>query len=76
MKTLSRREFIVAASAAAIATAAVPTCAAAPSAKGRQRVFVGSGTPEGILAFDWDAATGELRPAGVAAKIATIDWVT
>jgi 6-phosphogluconolactonase len=39
-------------------------------------VFVASGTPDGILAFDWDSATGELTPAGVAAKIATIDWIT
>lgn len=50
-----------------------------PSSQGassRQRVFVGSNTPEGILAFDWDAATGELTPAGVAAKLANVDWIT
>ena len=35
-----------------------------------QRVFVGSGTPDGILAFDWNPSTAELTPAGVAAKIA------
>lgn len=81
MKKLSRREFVVAASAAAVATAAVPavavpTLGAGLSKKPRQRVFVGSGTPDGILAFDWDSATGELTAAGVAAKIDTIDWVT
>ena len=76
MKTLSRREFLIAASAATVAIAAAPAFAAGPSAKGRQRVFIGSGTPDGILAFDWDSVTGELMPAGVAAKIATIDWIT
>jgi 6-phosphogluconolactonase len=72
MKTLSRREFLAAASAATLLTSVAPTLAATK----RQRVFVASGTPDGILAFDWDSATGELTPAGVAARIATIDWVT
>ncbi|MGD0734445.1 MAG: lactonase family protein [Terracidiphilus sp.] len=76
MKTLSRREFLVAASAATVATVAVPTFAAGPAAKGRQRVFIGSGTADGILAFDWDSETGELTPDGVAARIPTIDWIT
>jgi len=59
-----RREFLIAASAATVAIAAAPAFAAGPSAKGRQRVFIGSGTPDGILAFDWDSVTGELMPAG------------
>ncbi len=60
-------------------TASAATLAAtAPSfaASGRQRVFVGSNTPDGILAYDWDPATAELTPAGVAAKLANVDWIT
>jgi len=76
MATLSRREFLVAASAATLATAAAPTLLAGPASKGRQRVFIASNTPDGILAFDWDPATGELTPAGVAAKLSTVDWIT
>ncbi len=40
------------------------------------RVFVGSNKPDGILAFDWNAETAEFTPAGVAAKIANVDWIT
>jgi 6-phosphogluconolactonase len=39
-------------------------------------MFIASGMPDGILAYDWNPATAELTPAGVAAKIATVDWVT
>src|ERR1035441_8262510 len=72
MKKLSRREFMMTASAAALAATALPTSAAAR----RQRVFIASNTPNGILAYDWDTATAELTPAGVAAKFAHVDWVT
>jgi 6-phosphogluconolactonase len=41
-----------------------------------QRVFVGSGTAQGILSFDWNSATGELAPAGVAAKLPNATWMT
>jgi len=68
----SRRSFLKTASAVALTTAASPNFAATPS----QRVFVASGTPDGILAYDWNSATGELTPAGVAAKISTVDWIT
>jgi 6-phosphogluconolactonase len=77
MKTHSRRHFLRSASAATLAAsvsplrAATQTSAAAP----RQRVFVGSNTPDGILAYDWDPATAELTPAGVAAKLKNVDWV-
>jgi len=60
------------ASAATLAAAASPSSAAVRS----QRVFVGSGTPDGILAYNWNPAAGELTPAGTAAKIATVDWIT
>lgn len=45
------------------------------AASGSQRVFVASNTPEGIRSFDWNAATGELRAAGVAAKVDMVDWI-
>jgi 6-phosphogluconolactonase len=72
MNKLSRRDFLLTASAATLAVAASPSLAASS----RQRVFIGSNTPDGILAYDWDPATAELIPAGVAAKLANVDWVT
>jgi len=72
MGKLSRRTFMMTAAAATLTAAAAPSLAALP----RQRVFIGSGTPDGILAYDWDPASGELTPAGVAAKIANVDWIT
>ncbi len=58
-------------SAATLAAAASPVFAAAQ----RQKVFVASGTPNGILAYDWDSATGTLTAAGVAAPLSTVDWI-
>jgi 6-phosphogluconolactonase len=72
MGKLNRREFLAAASAATLAATATTTFPAKP----KQRVFVGSNTLDGILAFDWDRASGELTPAGVAAKIPNVDWMT
>jgi 6-phosphogluconolactonase len=72
MSKLSRRNFIQTASAATLAAAASRSFAAGS----RQRVFIGSNTPEGILAYDWDPAAAELSPAGVAARLANVDWIT
>jgi 6-phosphogluconolactonase len=72
MKKLSRREFMMTASAATVAAAASTSLAASP----RQRVFVASGTPNGILAYDWDPVKAELTPAGVAATIPSVAWIT
>ncbi len=71
MKNLSRREFVLTASAATLAAAASPSPAASP----RQRVFVASNSPNGILAYDWNPATADLTPASVAAKIDNADWL-
>jgi 6-phosphogluconolactonase len=80
MKNLSRREFVVSASAATLAATALPTLSAialpAVSAPSSQRVFVASSAPDGILAFDWNSTTGVLNPAGVAAKIDHVAWIT
>jgi 6-phosphogluconolactonase len=72
MEKLNRRDFLMTASAATLAAAATRSLAASKS----QRVFIASGKPDGILAYDWNPATAELTPAGVAAKIANIDWIT
>jgi 6-phosphogluconolactonase len=72
METFSRRDFLVTASAATVAVSVSPSFAAAR----RQRVLVGSNTPNGILAYDWDPATAALAPVGVAAKLANVDWIT
>src|SRR5271166_6144249 len=77
MTKLTRRGFLMTASAATLAAAASASLAAPFSApSGRKRVFVGSNTPEGILAYDWDGETGELTAAGVAAKLANVCWIT
>lgn len=74
MTQLSRRSFLLSVSAAALAAsgfaAALP--AAAP---GRQRVFIGSATPDGILAYDWDPATAELISVGVVSHLANAIWL-
>jgi 6-phosphogluconolactonase len=72
MKMMTRREFMKTTSAATFAAVSTSSFAAGASA----RVLVASGTENGILAYDWDGATGELTPAGVAAKISTVDWIT
>jgi 6-phosphogluconolactonase len=72
MGKLSRRDFLASASVATFAAIASRSLAANPV----ERVFVGSGTPNGILAYDWNPVTGELVAAGVAAKISTVDWIT
>ena len=59
------------ASAVAVAATVSPSFAASP----KQRVFIGSGTPDGILAYDWDPANGELTAAGVAAKVPNVAWI-
>ena len=75
---INRRDFLMTASAVTLAAAA-PLSSLAASFAGAarsQRVFVASGTPNGILAYDWNPATGELVSAGVAAAISTVDWIT
>ena len=57
------------------AAATIATSARGFGAVNHQRVFVGSNSDNGILAFDWSAATGGLKPAGVAAKIPMVDWL-
>jgi 6-phosphogluconolactonase len=72
MKKQTRRDFLKTASAVTLASVASRGFAASP----KQRVFIASGTPDGILAYDWDPIKGELTPAGVAAKVPSVAWAT
>ncbi len=71
MKTLSRREFLKTAAAATAVVAASTSLAESP----KQRVLIASGTPDGILAYDWDPVSAELTPVGVAATVPSVAWV-
>ncbi|MGB8260516.1 MAG: lactonase family protein [Terracidiphilus sp.] len=70
MANLDRRQFLRAATAATFASAV-----SAIAAQLSQRVFIGSNTADGILAFDWNPERAELSPAGVAAPLANVDWL-
>ena len=75
MRKVSRRDFLKSASAATFAISATGLIAAQDAVAARTRVFVASGAPDGILAYDWDPATAALTPAGVAAKVPNVDWL-
>jgi 6-phosphogluconolactonase len=72
MEKLTRRDFLKTVSAATLAASTASSFAL----NRQQRVFVGSNTPNGILAYDWDSVSGELAPAGVAARLDNVDWIT
>ena len=72
MGNITRRAFMQSASAVTFATAAPSVFAAAL----HQRVLIGTNTADGIQAFDWDPASAELTPAGLAAKLSNVDWIT
>jgi 6-phosphogluconolactonase len=72
MENISRRSFLKLASAATLATATASSLAA----NRRQRVFIASSTPDGILAYDWDPVSAELTPVGVAAQLPSVAWIT
>jgi 6-phosphogluconolactonase len=63
------------ASAVAIATTAPHLMAQENATSSRSRVFIASGAPNGILAYDWNPATAELTAVAVAAKAPSVDWV-
>lgn len=75
MEKISRRELLVGASAFALVPTAKSSTAQLTSASRRTRVFIGSHTADGILAYEWDAATGELTRVGVAATAPTVAWL-
>ena len=76
MKTLTRRKFLRTSTAATIATFAAthaPFTSADPI--GHARVLIGSHGDNGIQAFEWNPATGDLKFAKVAAKIPQVAWL-
>jgi len=76
MEKFSRRAFMQTASAATLAASLSALAKPVAASHRRQRVFVASGSKDGILAYDWNPATGELAPDGVAAQIAGVSWIT
>jgi 6-phosphogluconolactonase len=77
---VTRRSFVKATSALSLAAAsgvfgATDLLAAPAEHLDSKRILVGSGTPNGILSFAWDAATGQLSPEGIAAPISHSTWL-
>ena len=85
---LDRRSFVIGTAAASLAAtgmlaapemlAAAPTPRAAPKPVPKldsKRILVGSGTPDGILSYAWDGATGTLTPEGIAGKVSHSTWI-
>jgi 6-phosphogluconolactonase len=70
----TRREFLRNVSAATLAAGASSSFLRG-GATMSQRVFIASSAPDGILAYDWNLATAELTPAGVAAKVPKVAWL-
>jgi 6-phosphogluconolactonase len=77
---VTRRSFLKRTSAFSLAAAsgvlAATDLLAAPAEHlDSKRILVGSGTPNGILSFAWDAANGQLTPEGIAAPISHSTWL-
>jgi 6-phosphogluconolactonase len=72
MRNVSRRTFLKSTSSVIVAAKLAPQL----QAETATRVLVGSNTENGILAYDWNADSGELKAAGVAAKVPMVDWLT
>jgi 6-phosphogluconolactonase len=76
MKPLSRREILLSSSAATLAAAVAPGLARAAAVPSTPTlVLIASSAPKGILKYEWNPASGELTPAGVAAKVPNVDWL-
>ena len=74
MTNLTRRTF-VAGSAAFSLAAASPWDLTAQAPQSSTRILVGSGTPDGVLGFAWDAATGTLAAEGVVGGVSHSTWL-
>ena len=69
------RRSVLKAGAASLAAGVLPATARSAAMSGPRRILVGSGTPDGILGFGWDAATGVLTPEGIAAEVSHSTWL-
>ena len=76
MKSLNRRDFIMTASTAMIASGVAPEIAVG-AAKGRKRrVFIGGHSKSGgIVAYDWDTASATLTRVEVVEKTPLVAWL-
>ena len=74
MTVTTRRNFLCTASAGTFAAFAARRSAFSATG-GRQRVFIASSAPDGILAYDWDPVTAVLTAAGVAAAVPKVAWL-
>jgi len=73
---ITRRSFLHGAAALSLSASTVAEAfIAPPPVLAPKQILVGSGTPDGILAFAWDAATGALTPEGIAAPISHSTWL-
>ncbi len=79
MTSMTRRNFLCTAPAALLAAtpgfAIRRTGRSGPAAAKRKKIYVGSMSEDGLLAFHWDPATAELVPAGVAAPVPRVAWI-
>jgi 6-phosphogluconolactonase len=76
MTQLTRRDFLRNSSAATLAALASTRAGVAAGTTKPTRVFIGSRTANGILKYDWDAASATLTRSGVAAKVVNVAWLT
>jgi 6-phosphogluconolactonase len=76
MRNLTRRDFLRTASAAIATIAAPNVLRIAAQGQAKTRVLIGSHGDNGILAYDWNPETAVLTPAGVAAKVPKVAWLT
>src|SRR5580658_5470047 len=72
---LSRRNFIAGAAVLSATVAGSKLFAAPEMPLASKRILVGSGTPDGILSFAWDASTGTLKPEGIAGVVSHSTWL-
>ncbi len=80
--SINRRSFVMGAAAVSLSAASglvaetgLAASQGTPPGLASKRILVGSGTPDGILAFAWDAASGTLKPEGIAAVVSHSTWL-
>jgi len=77
ISSVTRRDFLFGSAAISLAAALGGSglLAEANPKFDSKRILVGSGTPDGILSFAWDSATGTLKPEGIAATVSHSTWL-
>jgi 6-phosphogluconolactonase len=76
MPHISRRDFLMTASATTLAAATLAHAVARDGSTSRRNlVLIGSNAPDGILFYEWNGAAGQLAPIGVAARVPKVAWL-